>query len=200
MKKLYHFQHGLILICLASITLGCGSGKSSIVLNNQDALIYEVTYDSSPIEMLVELNSRTPDLVLKYRMGFAEPKFGTITVTSDALSAATEQDNFWIGDKTLINKTTLWISSSTYDDIILKGEATMPFRQGFTLYDLTYTLIEKGTFEIVFNGKSRKLPVLYLEDKGGKGFKYWIWNNPSDPVILKMDLGWVVDLKEIIHL
>ena len=29
--------------------------------------------------------------------------------------------------------------------------------------------------------------------------KYWVLNNPDNPLILRMDIGWVISLKEINH-
>jgi hypothetical protein len=200
MNRRNHILYFLSIILFAFISAGCGSRKSKINLNDKDALIYEVNFANNPVEMLVEIEARKPDLVLKYRMGFEEPRVGEITISSQALKDSYEQDNFWIGDKLISNKTTLWVSSAAYLDIVESGEVKMPFRQGFTYHDLTYRLVDKTELELVFNGKLKKFHTFYLEDTEGKGFKYWIWNNQTDPLILKMDLGWQLTLKEIIHL
>jgi hypothetical protein len=40
------------------------------------------------------------------------------------------------------------------------------------------------------------LPFVYAESKDGSA-KYWITLNKSNPMILKMDLGWSITFKEM---
>lgn len=134
---------------------------------------------------------RVPELELNYHM-VADTGFkGKITISSSAMEAADEQDNFWGGgEKYFENKTSLWVSHRVFASIENRDTVYMPFRLGFTFTEAYYQVVSKDTMQISVNGKVRELEVFYLEDTGNKGYKYWIWNNWSDPLILKMDAGW----------
>jgi len=49
---------------------------------------------------------------------------------------------------------------------------------------------------VLVDGKDVPFDVLYAETD--INHKYWIWDNAETPFILKMDLGWVLQIKSII--
>lgn len=187
------------LIGFGLLTLISCSQKEVFTFKSTDLLIFEVDFGSTIHQIEVEIFSKSPDLIFQYRVMNVEGEKGTVTVKQLAMNKALEQDNFFDGkDKTLDTKTSIWLSSAAYQSIKSTDSVQLAFRQGFTFHNPTYILKGRTQLPIMVNGKVKNLPALYIEDIEGKGFKYWIWDNPSDPIVLKMNLGWDFKLTQLI--
>ena len=137
---------------------------------------------------IIELN---PDFRFDWSMG--QKSSGEVTVKHDALLGAKKLiNNFSNGDTiTYLKATTTLVSGSVYDS--LKAGMSVNILSNDTLQELTFIRIDK--LNVLIDGIGTSLVALYAETD--LKHKYWIWDNAETPFILKMDLGWTIELKSI---
>jgi len=118
---------------------------------------------------------------------------GKVIITQNALKSAVVQvNNFENGTKeTYDNKTTVLVSNFVYNSLKNNKEVVInPDGNNETL-----RFKENQKMIVKVDGKDMQFNILYAETEKNK--KYWIWDNETTPLIFKMDLGWVLELKSI---
>jgi hypothetical protein len=78
-----------------------------------------------------------------------------------------------------------------------KGKTTMASFEGGEMKNTEYILLGTEKMDLQLNGENISLPCLHLQSTDGRNFEYWVWDNPKDPLILKMSIGWGISIKEI---
>jgi hypothetical protein len=153
----------------------------------------EIHYDLSlgyPFNMTI--TTIKPDFGFTWNMGSGTG--GQVTITKDARKKATRLINYFESGTqvTMDDETTVILSSATYK-LIKKGKPANIISND-TTQQLTF--VRNETMVIPVNGVNTTFNVLYAETD--IHHKYWIWDNAKMPVVFKMDLGWVITMKEII--
>lgn len=188
------YQAVVVTVFIASIQ-ACGS--KPLILPGGTTLSYDLVMNQKPVRLTAKVEQFNPQLVFDYNVENEGIK-GRFTVTQEALMVGTEIDHLFTGEaKTLTKTTSLRISDSTFHQLKNDGEAILSFRQGFLKNENIYKVVDNQTTTINFNDKPKTVDVLYLEDIHGKEFKFWIWDNPKNPIIIRMDVGWQMLLKNI---
>ena len=92
---------------------------------------------------------------------------------------------------------TIWMTGANFIDLPSK-ETKMTFDDGVEESFYNYDNNEI-TPTILLKGKEVKLDAFIINNSPeGKGNKtLWVQNGSGNPLILKMDLGWTIELKEI---
>ncbi len=192
MKKL--FTPLLTIACMAFISPA--DELKEIPANSQ--LSYNVDFRGQKYQFIVEVQKKSPDLSFKYNLTMGGGMEATIIMTKDALATAINQQNYFNGsDRTLSTETTVWVSQKVFKEIKDNKKTTIGNSTGGLGGYKTDEYSLEGTvdFPTVVNGEPATLKALHI--KAANGYQYWIWDNEKDPLILKMDLGWGISLKEV---
>jgi len=177
-------QSGLMSSCLLFVLLfSCGSVKN-LPLSSGTILSYDIVTSQKSVRLnatLLESNSLVEfDYVVEN-----EDIDGNVKITQQALETSNEVNHIFNGeDKLLTKSTSLYISAKSFGELKDSGRTVIAFRQGFLKNEMTYKVVDRQDIKFNFNQKPKSFHVLYLEDMHGKGFKFWIWDNPSTPLIL----------------
>jgi len=133
-----------------------------------------------------------PDFIFDWSMG--DENKGKVTVTNEGLTGAKKLINDFNNGETIIytKATTVIISEAIFKN--LKAGKSVTINSNDTIQKLTF--VNKEKMNVLVDGKEVPFDVLYAETD--INHKYWIWDNAETPFILKMDLGWVLQIKSII--
>ena len=196
MNKIATLSIALTLVAIAAFKPVKQSELKSIPVNSQ--LAYNVDFKGEKYQFVVEVLKKSPELVFKYNLTMGGGMNATVTISADAMKTAVNQNNYFNGrDVSLGDKTTVWVSQKVFNDITTNGKTSMGDVQGLGIKTTEYSLVGKEKFSTSLNGDPITLEALHLKATNGSNYEYWIWNNAADPLILKMDLGWGISIKEI---
>ena len=180
---------------ITAVLFSCG-GSRSFPVQAGHTIQYDIISGKKSVRLTANIISNTDDFKFDYEVE-GEDIAGTISVSSKARLEATELYHLFDGQKKYLSETTsLRLSSKAYAELNEKGESLIAFRQGFVKNELTYKVVDRPEVVFSLNGKPKAFKTLYLEDTAGKGFKFWIWDN-GDPLILRLDLGWQMVMKNL---
>jgi len=148
---------------------------------------------SSNYEFVVELLDIGKAKKFNWWMTWPVNRKGTCLTTEYAMQNATKQQNYFRGGYEEQNdRTTGFVSYPVWKAMKDKGSITIqPVDDEEVLKyvcDYPYT--------IVIDGKSMIVPTFYCETDLGS--KYWILDNPENPIILKMVLDFNIEIGEIL--
>lgn len=181
-----------VLVLLAS----CKVIRMALVTGDNAVLTYAVENSGAQYDFIVTVIDREPDLAFDYRMTNTTGTSGRIFVTRQDLDTAHGQDNYFSGGQhTLKKSTTVWISKAAFKDLQTKGETFFRYTYAGKVVKFTKTAEER--YEVMVNGKKVKVPTMLLNDTEGLGHSYRILNNESEPLILEMNLGWTIKIKDV---
>lgn len=172
---------------------------SSIVTKAGQVLVYGVDFNGTAYDFIVHVKSVDNGLVFDYEMTNANNTKGSVHISAKAMDDALSQNNYFTGgEMKLDDMTTVWVSRKVLMDIIEDGVTGISTDAGATQTKIQQKSV--GHDYQAMNGVSGKmmndLSYVYLESPDGSA-KYWIHLNKGNPLILKMDLGWTIWLKEI---
>ena len=173
-------------------SLGQTAFGGGLKLKEGSRLTYWVDYYGEQYDFIVTVKEIGEEgIKFDYRMTKLGTK-GSVEITKGALNQALGQENtFRGGELVLSSKTTVWISRLVYSSLKGEGKVNVDVGEG------TETLVLKGKekFEVEVDGKVKKMGVLLAETSEGK--KFTITDDKKFPLILKMDLGWLIGIKSI---
>lgn len=193
MKKFNYYLIATVILFLFS----SGLSAQSLNIKPGSVLTYEVDYFKIVYPFIVTVVKNTDSLIFSYEMEKDLQKKGAILIRNWALQNSTVMMNgFSGGKKRLDSMTTVWVSKFVYDSFIKNGKCTLTdWNSEFTdelLVDNSVT-----SYSAVVNGKEQSLDIIYASNKDSeKPFKIWLLKDDNNYLILKMDLGWTVALKE----
>lgn len=172
---------------------------SKLVLMPNFIYVYEVNYEGTEYDLIITVKSISDGIEFEYKMTNDAETKGSVSMSSEALENAIKQINYFSGGQLdLTDKTTVWVSKKVFNDLVLSGSATISPDEGKTMIELINA--EAGhdfnIYNAISNMEFNDISYVYAESKDGK-VKYWIHLSQNNPMILKMDLGWTVTLKEI---
>lgn len=168
-------------------------------LKKGDKLVYQVNAGGNEYEFIVTLNDPGKNaLDFTYEMTNSNKTSGHITISNKAKSDATKYVNYFRGGNlSLTDACSVWLSGKNFSD--------MPNKKTVMQLDNnpadTFYRPEKDEVEPVVKvkGENKKLEAFVINNAAdGNGKKtMWIHGISSNALIVKMDLGWTIVLKEI---
>ncbi len=169
-------------------------------VNKGDKLVYAITANGNTYDFIVTLNKYSYEngIDFNYEMTNANHTTGHIEIPANEKNNAKKYLNYFKGgDATLIGATTVWMSYENFMDMP-NNKTQMTFDNG--LEEIFYKPENNAaTPTIIFKGKKVKLEAFTINNaEDGKGDKtLTIHNTSANPLIIIMDIGFAVELKEI---
>lgn len=186
MKKLF------TLICLL---FALATSAQTLALKAGSVLTYAVTANGNNYNFIITIKNWEGDRVFDYEMTAPVSQTGNVTITSAALAGASGQNNKFAGGTISLNdKTTVWISKMVFDGLKKDFQARISCDG-----ESPVTLLNnyEDICAVKVDGKELRLNIIYAEEQSGKPYKYWILNDAANPLIIKMDLGWTIQLIDV---
>ncbi|MEO6541714.1 MAG: hypothetical protein ABIN74_12000 [Ferruginibacter sp.] len=168
-------------------------------LKKGDKLVYQVNAGGNEYEFIVTLNDPGENaLDFNYEMTNSNKTSGHVTISGNAKNEAIKYVNYFRGgDLNLTDASAVWLSNKNFSD--------MPDRK-------TVMQLDNNTPETFYRpqnddvspvvkikGEDKKLEAFIINNAAdGNGKKtMWIHGISSNSLIIKMDMGWTIVLKEI---
>lgn len=174
--------------------------SGSYDIQKGDKLVYEVNAGGSIYNFIVTVNAASFEtgIDFNYEMTNASKTSGHVTISADARNNATKYVNYFRGgDLNLTDACSVWLSSKNFGDMSNK-KTTMQIDNGAPE---TFYQPDNADVELVvkIKGKDKTINGFSINNAAdGAGSKtLWINNISSNSLILKMDLGFSIILKEI---
>lgn len=188
MKKL------LTLFFIAFSTLLFAQKNDASWLKKCTGLTYHINYNAIEYDFKIDSIKATNDISFQWKMSDPMNYTGKVKILKQALDTSTALYNFFADSSniTLDNKTTVWVSKKVYKAI--KKGGSIKIDAGLGREKLTFKSNEK--ISAMVNGSNKSFEVLYATTESGN--KFWILDDPSNPIIMKMYLGWTIEIKEIV--
>lgn len=168
--------------------------------------VWEVDFSGSTYDFSVTgiTGNMQADFEFDWSMTSGSDMNGHIKITKDAMEKAIVQNNrFGASMKNVVlnDKTTVWVSKAVIADLMSKGTAKMDVENGeeeFTVVPNTSEMRDEEVFEtkVKVKGEEKYLNTLHVKNSDGS-HQLWILNDPQNPLIVKMQLGWGISLKSI---
>ena len=205
----------LLFICLMSFAFSGIAQESldmSIYFKNEDGtngnhhlakgdkLIYQVNAGGNEYDFIVTVNSGSSKgaLDFNYEMTNSKNTKGHVLISADARSNATRYINYFGGGElNLTNAITVWLSNKNLKD--LAGKKTI--MQIDNNNPETFYLAEKDEPILVVRvkGENKNVDAFVINNAAdGTGNKtIWVYPDSGNTLIVKMNLGFTIVLKEI---
>jgi hypothetical protein len=165
---------------------------NSFYIKAGDILVYNVDNNGDKYDFIVRIKKFGNDISFDYSMPQKGNKANVMIQAGAVSDASTYVNDFASTNKNLKDKSTVWLSHSNYTDLASDGEATMDFGNGKE----TFTRGNTGTLKINYKGKEKIITLLNAQNAGGN-YKIGVMSEEKNPLIVTMDLGWKLTLKEV---
>jgi len=190
-------KKSLVLLCtLTAVVLtviSCSSKEPNPWLKSGSLLNYHLT--GPGMEYDFNLSNLTIDKEVAFGWEMTEPMNfkGKVKMTENALKESNTIENYFSdgSDQTMSDKTTVWFSKKLYDGLKNK-KATEIYIDG-NAETLNFKSEEK--YKIKIDDAENEIEVLYGETD--KGSKFWILDDSKNPLIIKMTVGFTIELKTV---
>lgn len=169
---------------------------AGLILKNGDILVYEVNNGGQTWHFEVTIKEIREAIVFDWMM--PEKDFsGEISLEQSAREQATAYINYFSNgsEQTLTDSSTVWLSRKNYREL-KKGSTILSLdKTGAERFDKK----ENGKIGIILKGKGANLNMFRATNgkQEGEQRELWILDQLSQPLIVKMNLGWTIELKEI---
>jgi len=170
-------------------------------------LIYAVVANGEKYDFIVTVKALNPALVFDWQMTNASNSSGTITHTTQAMVSANTLYNYFApGAKTLgDDMTSVWLSKNTFTGLTKGSRSVMMIMNtGEAPKKMGMTDADTKELKILVNGEKETVEeqmAIVLNDAGAPkndDETYFTFNNSAKmPVILRMNNGFYIVLKEI---
>jgi hypothetical protein len=160
-------------------------------------LAYNVNTDEADYQYIIVINELYPGLSFRWDMTFPVRSNGTVEISNEAIDTATTQRNkfsIFGGDLLLENETSVWASRKVYQARKAKVPLSIDCGDSGEGRELLF-FVPNTTYQTQLNDSAIMLPALYAET--GRGNKYWILDDPENPIILKMTIEFNIQLENI---
>ncbi len=209
MKK--HCVLFILLVAFAFGSIAQSSMSLPVMIKNEDGsvetydiqkgdkLVYQVKAGGSEYEFIVTLNNPGSNaLDFNYEMTNTNNTRGHVTISNEAKSSATKYVNFFRGgEMKLTDACTVWLSDKNFSDMA-QGRTTMQLdnHAAETFYSPDENEV---SMPVKIKNQKKYIQGFFINNAAdGKGTQTLYINNISgNALILKMDLGWSIELKEI---
>jgi hypothetical protein len=180
-----------ILLFLPFTSISRTTKSNPIALKKGLVLIYQVDNQDQKYDTA---------LMFSFKMTNQRRTSGKITLTGKALNSAIAQYNYFQSNEvTLDNQTSIWVSKSVWKKVKKKKKCSISTNSGvMNLKELDF--VNNQGYNLLLNGNDTIIDVIYCVTNDSNAFKYWILDDPKNPLILKMELNFTLELKEIKYL
>ncbi len=199
MKKLL-----VLLILLFAAVNSFASVKQDIELKPGTKMIYSVFRNGNYSNLILTINTIFPNLSFSYQTTFDPATKGDVTITRDAFLNADHMVYYLLGgDMYIDNGTTLWFSQKSFIELKNSGSTQITSEDGSLIKinklnnSVKKLFINNDTVYVNYMNAAQVLSGNSAEIEYGDTFQ--ILDDPKNPMILKMDVGWTVELKKIIY-
>lgn len=193
MKKIVLLFTALCSLLVSSYAQTSQNGKVSLKVGSK--LVYDVSSNNTNYQFIITIKKLENGITFDWQMTDPINKKGTVEMSKEATENATSLFNYFTSGITkLTDKTSVWMSQDVWKDMrdddemvmlsIDDQEETAFFREDGEVYKTT----QNGTAIELKTSTLRSL----IDTQS-----ITIWENEAFPIILKMDLGWTIELKEI---
>ncbi|MBL0054946.1 MAG: hypothetical protein IPP31_01920 [Chitinophagaceae bacterium] len=175
-------------------------GSSLYDLKRGDKLVYHVNANGKEYDFIVTINDESYENGIDFNYEMTDPVNlkGHVVISGQARSESTLYKNYFGGGELkLTDACTVWLSGKNFSDMPDK-KTVMTFDNGSP--ETFYRPEQDEVLPVVkVKGKDMKIEGFMISNaESGKGNKtLWVNGISSNPLILKMDLGWTIELKEI---
>lgn len=160
---------------------------------------YEVDFYGEKYNFIVTVTENTNEkgLAFSYQMTNTNNTRGTVNMTDDARKTARAQNNYFSGGSmNLTDMTTVWVSQLVSTELEAKGTSNISTDGGENWIELKRQYFNYDYAVKTKTGEVNDISYMFCQSPDGSA-KYWIQTG-GNPLILKMDLGWSITLKEFI--
>jgi hypothetical protein len=176
-------------------------GPCTFNIHKGDTLVYAVNNSGQQYNFLVIPNKFDVTSGADFNWVMTEPinRKGRVTISSAGLKSGKKLVNYFSGgDLKLTDASAVWLSTDNFKDIT-SGETKISMDNAAPE---TFSSPETDavTPTINYKGKEITLDGFAIESKpGGNAARkeLWVLNITNNLLIIKMDLGWTIELKEI---
>jgi len=157
-----------------------------------DTFSYAVDNFGMKYNFILDIVKCQENVVFNWKMTHKDNFNGTITMNSKALNNAVSMKSYYSPSiETLNDTTSVWVSRKVFGEVKKNRPITINLGDGNELLSFK----SNQTLDVISRGSKMSLNVMYCETD--KNHKLWILDNPAFPLVIKMDLGWTIELKEI---
>lgn len=164
-----------------------------------DQLVYHVNAGGSEYDFIVTLNMYNKNGIdFNYEMTNANNTKGHVVITPQAKDESRNLVNYFSGGElNLKDASTVWLSYATFIDMPTK-KTTLSF-DGAEKIAMYRPENDEVKTVIRVKGQDHTINAFKMNSAAdGTGDKtLWVHNSSANPLIMKMDLGWTIELKEI---
>ena len=188
-----------VFVLFLSAFISESSYAQAFKLKPGSKLVYEVNFPSEKYDFIIVLNVFSDSIFFNFSMTNANRTAGTAVIQALPLQNSFKMYNYFHSDNMIfINETAIWISKDAYNAFANNGKAEM---ESVNDYKKLLNVDDKiSAYNAKINGEDKTLEIFYADGNDAKEpFKLWVLKDPTNPLIVKMDLGWTVHLKEIIE-
>ncbi|MBK8609736.1 MAG: hypothetical protein IPL84_07255 [Chitinophagaceae bacterium] len=169
-------------------------------LKKGDQLVYQVNAGGNEYDFIVTINAESVEngIDFNYEMTNSSNTRGHVTISAKAKAEASKYVNYFRGgDLNLTDACTVWLSDKNFADMPSK-KTTMQIDNNSP--ETFYRPADDEVYPTVkIKGENKKIECFVIDNAAdGTGNKsMWINNISSNSLIIRMDLGWTIALKEI---
>ncbi len=162
----------------------------TVKFNGQD---YDFRVSNPKVDMNKGIN-------FKYKLTGDVGYAGTVEISKEAIATAHDQMNkFGAETISLTDRTSVWISKEVFNQFKTAGTAVINANDWEGSREFTVTSepdSEDTWFAIQVDGETKYLRCFKVEDKDGE--ELWINDDAGNPIILKMNVDFSIELKSIL--
>jgi hypothetical protein len=191
-------------------TLECPEAFADLSPGKVREYVYGVEFNGTDYEFVVTPQAVDMDngIRFKYAMTNASETSGSIFIPKASIDTShTQMNMFGGGEQTLNTATTVWISKAVFREIKEKGVTEINAsgeKKVFTINaddeaarNAFYNPGVTGPIDMIMVDEfAKKTKVIHLQSIDGREH-IWINDDPANPLIYAMDLGWKIGLKEV---
>lgn len=163
--------------------------ESTFNIKAGDILIYHIKNNSEEYEYIVTITKVDNGIDFDFKAPSKKLKGHTIISAGSLNDGPVNQTDLTGG-----SKTALWLSKSSFRDLATDQQTLMDMGNGIDTFRNTNT----STIKINYKGKEKIITVYKIENESDTGKrKFSVLNELSNPLIVTMDAGWTLTLKEV---
>lgn len=203
MKKLLLFAISLVVFFLptsAQIDFETEIMKgTTLLLRKGQKLTYGVDYQGKQYDFIVTIKSLKNGIKFNYEMTNPSATTGKVWITEEAMTLDNPpQYNYFRGGKiTLEKQTTVWVGYKIFEKLIKKGYCSVSPDGGESYVELKNARAghDFKAYNSIAGEEMTEISYVHAAAEDGSA-EYWIHLSKGNPLILKMDIGWKIWLKD----
>ena len=185
----------------------CPAYFATPAINDIRSATWAVDFSGNNYDFVVSnIKGNTEEgMAFDWSMTSGDDMKGHITLTKEAMAGAIAQNNRFsaaMKDIVMKDQTTVWLSKAVMDDLLHKGTANMDAGYGEEVFTVVPNNAEKGwdnealEDKVIVNGVPKYLNTIHVQNGDGT-HQMWILNDAKNPLIIKMQFDWSIQLKTI---